>query len=167
MAVAGEEELLFRAYYADVYRHLYGLCRDASLAEDLAQETFLSAVRFLAAFRARSEAKTWLFAIARRVWLTHLRRRRPDGALPEDDAPSPEGSPEDALLRRETAERIGELLSREGERAGGMMRMRLEGYSYYEIGRAFGVSESSARVICFRARTRIREILKEEGLANE
>lgn len=27
---------LFSAYYKDVYRYLYSLCRDASLSEDLA-----------------------------------------------------------------------------------------------------------------------------------
>ena len=40
--------------------------------------------------------------------------------------------------------------------------MRLEGYSFYEIGAAYGISESSARVIDFRAKAKIRNILKRE-----
>jgi len=167
--VAGAGEELFRAYYADVYRYLYRLCHDASLAEDLAQETFLSAVRALAAFRGEAAARTWLFSIARRAWLTHLRRTRGRDAapMPEDALPAPEDSPEAVLLRRETAERIAALLRAESERTRGMMEMRLRGCSYGEIARAFGVSESSARVICFRARARIREILEKEGLDGE
>ena len=42
--------------------------------------------------------------------------------------------------------------------------MRIEGYSFHEIGMKYGISESSARVIDFRAKEKIRKILKEEGL---
>ena len=45
--------------------------------------------------------------------------------------------------------------------------MRLEGYSFYEIGLKYNISESSARVIDFRAKSKIRNILKKEGFINE
>lgn len=47
--------------------------------EDLAQETYLRAMPALARFDARSTARTWLYAIARRVSADHVRqaRRRP------------------------------------------------------------------------------------------
>ena len=57
-------EAVFTAYYKDVYTYLYSLCRDASLAEDLAQEVFLEAVRSITSFRGDAEVKTWLFSIA-------------------------------------------------------------------------------------------------------
>ena len=45
--------------------------------------------------------------------------------------------------------------------------MRLAGYSFYEIGTKHGISENSARVIDFRTKTKIRQILKKEGFTCE
>jgi RNA polymerase sigma-70 factor, ECF subfamily len=55
--------------------HLVG----AREAEDLTQEVYLRAMRALPGFTARSTAKTWLFAIARRACADHIRTatRRP------------------------------------------------------------------------------------------
>jgi RNA polymerase sigma-70 factor (ECF subfamily) len=52
---------------------------DRGDVEDLAQETYLRAMPALARFDARSSARTWLYAIARRVAVDHVRQaqRRP------------------------------------------------------------------------------------------
>lgn len=76
---------LIRATQRDVMRFLAPLAGGADL-EDLAQETYLRALRSLPDFAARSSARTWLFAIARRVAADHVRRatRRPRiAALPD------------------------------------------------------------------------------------
>ena len=65
------------------------------------------------------------------------------------------------------AEKIYELINKEPERTKNVMLKRLEGYSFYEIGEMFGISENSARVIDFRGKTKIRQILKEEGYSDE
>lgn len=161
-------EELFAAYYQDVYRYLYSLCRDASLAEELAAETFLEVVKSVALFREESDIKTWIFSIARHRWLRYLRRKREDvslEALPgELMAP---GKPlEEQCSDRELAERIYGLLDREPERTRRVVGMRLEGYSFREIGVQLGISENSARVIDFRAKQKIREILRKEGFEN-
>jgi len=74
-----------RATQHDVHRfvtHLVG----AGEAEDLAQETYLRAMRALPRFAARSTAKTWLLAIARRACADHIRTvaRRPRTAALAD-----------------------------------------------------------------------------------
>ena len=55
----------------------------------------------------------------------------------------------------------------EPERAKNAALMRIDGYSFYEIGTALGISESSARVTFFRTKEKIRQKLKEEGLYYE
>lgn len=158
-------EELFSAFHRDVYNYLYSLCRDAALAEDLTGETFLEAVRSFASFRAEADCKTWLFTIARRRWFAWLRRkkRQPQtealGEFLPSGAPGPERQAEAAAL----AARVRTLLEAEPPRSRKVAFMRLEGYSFYEIGLACGVSEASARVIDFRAKQRIRAALKEEG----
>jgi RNA polymerase sigma-70 factor (ECF subfamily) len=56
----------------DVHRFLAYLI-DAAEADDLTQETYLRVMRALPRFAARSSARTWLLAIARRVAADHLR----------------------------------------------------------------------------------------------
>ena len=70
-------EELYQLYSPDIYRYLCGLTHDPVWAEDLLSETFLKAVRAFGRFEGRSSVKTWLFAIARNVWVDALRRKRP------------------------------------------------------------------------------------------
>jgi RNA polymerase sigma-70 factor (ECF subfamily) len=81
-AAAGD---LVRATQAQVHRFLVHLA-GAREAEDLTQETYLRAMRALPRFAARSSARTWLLAIARRVAADHVRAvvRRPRTAQLED-----------------------------------------------------------------------------------
>lgn len=67
-----------QATRADVHRFLVHLSGPAD-AEDLAQETYLRALRTLASFEGRSSARTWLLSVARRVAADAVRTavRRP------------------------------------------------------------------------------------------
>jgi RNA polymerase sigma-70 factor (ECF subfamily) len=68
------------------------LCGDATLADDLAQETFVQAWRTLAQLRNAGAFGGWLKQVAVRVWLQHARRGKlaletleeaEDAAMPE------------------------------------------------------------------------------------
>ncbi|WP_174531114.1 aminotransferase class V-fold PLP-dependent enzyme [Micromonospora maritima] len=61
-----------RALQGPVWRFLAHLAGPAE-ADDLAQETFLRALRSLPGFAGRSSARTWVFTIARRVAVDHVR----------------------------------------------------------------------------------------------
>src|SRR5437588_9924912 len=58
-----EFEALFRAHWGPAYRAAYLVVRDASAAEDIAQEAFLSAVRTLDRFDRRRPFGPWLHRI--------------------------------------------------------------------------------------------------------
>ena len=105
-------EMLFRAYYRDIYGYLYAMSRDASLAEELAAETFLEAVKSVASFRGRSDIKTWLFSLARHRWYAYLRRKGREPAMEElsDLLADCSRSPEARVLDKELAERAEKLL---------------------------------------------------------
>lgn len=160
---------VFQKYYKDVYAYLYSLSQNASLSEDLASEVFLEVVRSIASFRGESDMKTWLFAIARHRWFAYLRRKKHQvktEELSEFCGCSSQNVEEDCQ-NRVLAERIRTLLAEEAERTREIVLMRMEGFSFYEIGEKYGISESSARVIEFRAKAKIRKLLKEEGFDDE
>jgi RNA polymerase sigma factor (sigma-70 family) len=90
----------------DVYRYLLVFTRDASLAEDLAAETFERALRGWHRFDpARSSARTWLCTIARSTALDHFRaekrRRNRERAVAEagEQVPPPDLGLSPALER--------------------------------------------------------------------
>ena len=166
------EELLqelFARYQRDVYRYLYHLSRNAALSEELTAETFLEVVQSVHRFRGDSDVKTWLFSIARHRWFAHLRRqhRQVETALLDDFLESPAPSLEASVCTHELAERFQTLLAQEPERTRTIVELRLQGVSFHEIAQQTGVSESSARVIAFRARKRIQTQLTKEGFLDE
>ena len=67
----------------------------------------------------------------------------------------------------EAAELIQELLSGESTLTRDVVQMRIDGYSYYEIAAKHKISENSARVVYFRAKSKIRKYLEKEGFRYE
>lgn len=158
-------EALFRKYYQDVYRYLYSLCRDPVLAEELAAEVFLEIVKSYQSFRGAADVRTWLFSVARYRWFAYLRKQGREVPTQElrEDLLSAERSLEEQYADRETARYVLRLLEQEPDRNRRVVLMRAEGYSFYEIGNAVGISESTARVVDHRTRKKIRQILEKEG----
>jgi RNA polymerase sigma-70 factor (ECF subfamily) len=67
-------ETLVRAYQAPVWRLVHQLVRDPQLAEDVVQESFLRAYRFLPRYRGDARFSTWLLSVARNCAMDELRR---------------------------------------------------------------------------------------------
>lgn len=100
LADAAAFECLVRRYQAEIRGFLLVRMRDAHEAEDLAQETFITAYRRLADFDTTRPLGPWLRGIARGLLANFQRKKR---ALPlsgEDDL--------ELLLDREMARREGE-----------------------------------------------------------
>jgi RNA polymerase sigma-70 factor (ECF subfamily) len=79
VAAVFADDLAFRAWYEHslprVYAYLFHRCgRDPELAEELAQQAFVEAVRSRARFRGQSDAITWVVGIARHRLVDHFRR---------------------------------------------------------------------------------------------
>ena len=65
-----------RRELAPVYRFLFRLTRDAPVAEDLTQETFLKAWKNFWRFDSKRSFKTWLFTIARNTAFDYFRKKK-------------------------------------------------------------------------------------------
>ncbi len=154
---------LYENYHNDIFRYLIHLTGDADLAEELTSETFLSAITALPGFRGDTDIKRWLLTIARNKWFDYLRRRKEHVCIEEERTLVVLPTPEEWAFQRLAVNRFWELLDEEEPRAGMVVKMRLEGYSFYEIGEALGIRENAARVLEFRVRNRLRNRLIQEG----
>ena len=102
-----------------LYRFLLRLTGDTALAEDLFQQTWIRALERPRRFDPRRPFENWLLRVARNLAIDELRRRRPeslDEPLPSggDRASAlvaPGGDALDALLARERAETVRQVLA--------------------------------------------------------
>lgn len=126
---------------------------------------FLEVVKSIGSFRAESDVKTWLFSIARNRWHKYLHKKKRTVETSElfglTELEQPSGSSEETtFLDRELIAKVYEIINEEKERPRKAALMRIEGYSFYEIGNILGISENSARVMFFRTKEKILKILK-------
>jgi len=70
-----------------LYRYAVMRVRDSAMAEDLVQETLLSALRAKDSFAGAAAERTWLIAILKNKIIDHYRRSRHEAPLPDSDDP--------------------------------------------------------------------------------
>lgn len=71
-------ESLVRRHQRRVYATAFGIVKNSAEAEEVAQETFLSAFEHLDGFRGDARFSTWLFRVASNHALMKLRKKRPE-----------------------------------------------------------------------------------------
>ncbi len=148
-------ETLFRQYHAPLVRYLTRRLGDRDWAEDVAQETFVRALRQ----SNLSNERAWVFAVATNLVRDDARkdaRRRRHLELLSAEAKAESGDePPDELVRSEErafARRALEVLSEKDREA---LLMKEEGLDYHEIAEALGLSIASVGTTLSRARRRL------------
>lgn len=74
-------------YGDSLHSYAYFRLQDRALAEELVQETFVSALKTRALFRGDSSEKSWLFSILRNKIVDHLRWKYREKARPVESLP--------------------------------------------------------------------------------
>ncbi len=159
---------------AGLYRLALRLMKNENEAEDVLQETLLSAFKAIQSFDGRSSLKTWLYRIAYNTALMRLRRAGPVSVPVDDPEESPEGRKvpealfdwcclperdfESAAARAELERAIGDLP--EKLRVVFVLR-ELEDLSTEETARALDISAQVVKTRLHRARLWLRERLSE------
>lgn len=82
-----------------LYRYALLRVKDPGVAEDLVQETFLSALKGVDRFKGGSSLRTWLVGILKHKIIDHFRKARPE--VLSSDLPTMENETEDERMDRE------------------------------------------------------------------
>jgi RNA polymerase sigma factor (sigma-70 family) len=140
-------ETFYEAHRGEIFRFLdRRLGRNR--AEDAFQETFLRALRAYPRLEHGDQLRAWVFTIASRIVVDDVRRRKPEGELPELAA-------EDDLPAFEDLAPLTDDLPPK-ERAAVVLRYGYD-LSYDEIGAAIGSTEQAARQAASAGVRRLRK----------
>jgi RNA polymerase sigma-70 factor, ECF subfamily len=156
----------FERLYREHAGKVYGLClrmtRDAALAEDCTQETFVNAWRALDRFETRSSLGTWLHRIAVNVALAKRRRATPVVAAEEIDL-DVEGEAAETEWTLETPLEVQEIEAAIGDLPDGardvLVLYAIYGYSHAEAAQMLGIAEGTCKAQLHRARGLLRDRL--------
>lgn len=161
-----EEQLLaelYRAYRDDLLLYLLSLLRDREAAEDVLQETFLTAMLSLP--KDHPNLRAWLFLVARNRAFAELRKERSKVSLEELAEPEDPGpGPPEGLLADERKRLLYRAIQRLGPRKREtVMLTYFGGLGAGEIARLFGTTAEAVRLTNCRARKEIKKFLEEAG----
>ena len=150
-------ERLFRTYHATLVRYLTRRLGDRDWAEEVAQETFVRALRQEKLVNERA----WLFAVATNLVRDEarkdIRRRRRLTLLRAEMEESAPPAVEQSLERAHEAAVARQALATLAERDRLALLMREEGLGYDEIASALSLSVGSVGTTLARARRRLAE----------
>ena len=150
-------ERLFREYHATLVRYLTRRLGDRDWADEVAQETFVRALRQETIVNERS----WLFAVANNLVRDEARRvarQRRHLELMAAEARETEMEPPTLTLERaQEASDARRALEALGERDRQALLMKEEGLDYGEIAAVLEIEKSSVGTTLSRARRRLAE----------
>lgn len=157
-----EFEAIYTAYFRDVELYLRAICHDESLAEELTEQVFFQAMNALPKFRGDCDIRTWLCAMARNCYLSHLRKSKPTLDVEELQIPDPRKTVEERVMDREQAMDIHRILHQLPEPYKEVFSLRVFGQlSFGDIGGIFGRTANWACVTYHRARQKIQQKMEE------
>ena len=168
--LAGSQEAcadLIGQYHAPIYRLLVHLCRDAHMAEDLAQETFLAAWKNIGSFKSASSLGTWLHGIAYRKFIdAHRRSERTvasGAAVPLEQVQSSTPDPYASALASDESRRLYQQLGRQTPRDRDVIVLHyLQGLSYRELAEVLGQPTGTVKWRTREALENLRRALEEK-----
>ena len=166
---------LVREHQAKVYRHALYLLGNREDAEDITQETFMKAWEHRAKLRPKT-VHSWLLKCAQNLCFNLLKRNKFQVHLTDEDDRDPgteletlmqtrsgrsNPAPDEIVLRQELKATVQCAISKLPPEMRSVIVMReLEGMSFQEIAEVMERPEGTVKSIAFRARKKLRELLR-------
>ena len=152
-------QTFFYIYKNRLYYYFYKLLENQEDAEELTMETFFRIYRNAGTFRGESKVSSWVFGIARRVCLEHLKEKNRSIKtleIYEGDAVS-EGSPinEDVELVRKAIEKLAPY-EREV-----LFLAYYEELPYEDIAKVLDIPLGTVKSRVFNAKAKLKRIIEE------
>ena len=158
MADFGE---IYSEYFSDVYKYVLSLCMDESFAEEITQETFFKAMQHIDKFNGSCKLYVWLCQIAKNTYFTLYKKKKCIVSDLDTDIPNTLLNLETDYLDKDMVKRLHIKLHNLSEPYKEVFTLRVFGeLSFSQIGELFEKTDSWARLIYYRAKKQLQEVMK-------
>ncbi len=158
-------EKIFQENQGLIFRYLMKLCGNESLAEELTQETFFRAYMNLTGLRKEEKVTVWLCQIAKNTYFAWYNEQKKLHPLEEMEIPDTVQDLADIFTQRELSSAAYACLHKMDEPYKEVFMLSVfGGLSLKDISSLFGKSESWARVTFYRAKQKMMEGMKNNGM---
>ena len=156
-------EAIYVQHFDGVYKYVFSLCRNETIAEEITQEAFYRAMEHIDKFEGKCKLYVWLCQIAKNTFLTYAKKQKRYVSETDIDLSKQiEPSFESEILDKETLWKLHKLLHGLSEPYKEVFSLRVFGeLPFSQIGELFGKSDSWARLIFYRAKKELRRDLDE------
>lgn len=158
---------LYRQHMNDIYLYLYKLSGDRQTAEDLTQETYFRAFRFLDSYTG-GKVRPWLFKVAYHAFIDWHRKKARRRELPLVMQPEaigpPDSDPESRMLEQELHEQF-ETLARElpHKQHQSLLLLYYHQLTYEEIAQVLGIPLADVKISIYRGRQKLRQLWRKDN----
>lgn len=150
-------EAFFKKYYNEAMLYVYSLCRNRALAEDIVSDSFLKA--FNTIDEDRDGFKYWLLKVCRNRYFDCLRKDKKLSRMEEDIEDG--NGVVDTVIRNDEYRALYYAISLLKENYREVVRLYyFDGLSVSEIADITEQSVQNVKVLMYRARTKLKEILE-------
>ncbi len=157
------DEAAFTSFHSNTSRALwafvYRVIRSASDADDIAQEAFLRLLRAELDTSDEEASRRYLYRVASNLIVDRWRRQKRESG--EELTMEPSTSDQQFQDEADVARIFSELTERDRAL---LWLAYVEGESHEEMASSLGVGRRSIKVMLFRARHRLRELLIARGM---
>lgn len=151
---------IYEKYFRDVYLFILTISKSADIAEEITQATFFKVLKEYKNFKGDRYMKSWLCQIAKNLYVDQVRKKK-IYSLEEVKEAAAFTDIEESMIDKNDAISIYKILHCLEEPYKEVFTLRVLGeLSFKEIADIFNKNDSWARVIYYRARVKIQELMK-------
>ena len=160
----GEREAfykLYKLYSKAMYNVSFRITHDEAEAEDVLQESFISAFNNLERYRGDAPFGAWLKRIVVNKAINNLNKRKTEPLPENEDWDIAEDEPVYYAPDGFTVERVKKAIDQLPDGYRTVLNLYLlEGYDHQEIGEIMNITESTSKSQLNRAKNKLRELLR-------
>ena len=159
-------ESIYRENFNIVYKYLFCLTHSNDIAEELTQETFCIAVKYINSFKGNCKISVWLCQIAKHLWFKEIMKKKKEKSRIDietlENIENVEEIEDIAFKNSEKSE-LYKKIEKLDAKTRKVIYLRIKGeLSFKEIGNLMKKNENWARVIFYREKQKLKEVEENE-----
>ena len=153
---------IYKKYCSSLNKYLISITKNEDLAEELTQETFFKALKNINKYDEKYKMLTWLCEIGKNTYYSLYKKNKKLEAI-DDSVLDDESEIIDKIIDSETNKELLRLVHSLDDPYKEVFTLRTFGeLSFKEISDIFTKTESWARIVYYRSKLKIKEMLEDE-----